>query len=223
MGVGIFFEGRKWLDGITLVEPGGIFALGGDGRRFVARSDRSFPVRYHTENVGTREAYVVKFVNARTDAEMAEFISSFGFPAATERESAENMLDAAKVRQRRAWCEGLLEDVGKPSCVNTVNEWFDSQSIKRELHLSPSLQFKDGQPALGMKASNFFSFMLMEILMLVAGGAEYRSCANNCGRGFLVGGMTGNTVRRDYCSNKCRVALHRKMKRGVMVAERVTP
>jgi hypothetical protein len=62
-------------------------------------------------------------------------------------------------------------------------------------------------------SSSLFSFMMAELMFLAVGGADWKECANQCGRGFLVGDLAA-TTRKNTCSEKCRQALSRKKRAG---------
>jgi hypothetical protein len=67
----------------------------------------------------------------------------------------------------------------------------------------------DSTPRIYLDAADLFEFCKAEFMQMLEGGAEIRDCGN-CGT-LLALGRVGQ--QPSYCSDRCRVAMHRKNKR----------
>lgn len=67
----------------------------------------------------------------------------------------------------------------------------------------------DAAPRLYLDAVDLLGFCQAELMQALAGGTEIRPCGN-CGT-LIALGKVGHPPR--YCSDRCRIAMHRKVKR----------
>lgn len=72
----------------------------------------------------------------------------------------------------------------------------------------------DSSPRVFLQPDSLFSFCWLELMQILAGGVAIRACLN-CGAFFSIGIERGTRSTRQYCSDRCRVAMHRKAKRDL--------
>jgi len=70
----------------------------------------------------------------------------------------------------------------------------------------------DTAPRVFVEPSSLNHFCWLELMQLIAGGTQIQKCLN-CGAFFSIGIEKGTRITRQYCSDRCRVAMHRKNKR----------
>jgi hypothetical protein len=70
----------------------------------------------------------------------------------------------------------------------------------------------DSTPSLFFQPRSLWLFCCAEVMQVVAGGGEIRDCAN-CGAFFTIGLDPGVRSTRTYCSNRCRMTMHRRERR----------
>ena len=69
----------------------------------------------------------------------------------------------------------------------------------------------DLTPRVFIEPQSLWLFCVSELMQLVAGGTVFQPCLN-CGSVFTRG-VEGTRKTRQYCSDRCRIAMHRKSKR----------
>ncbi|MGA7324700.1 MAG: hypothetical protein WBX25_09515 [Rhodomicrobium sp.] len=72
---------------------------------------------------------------------------------------------------------------------------------------------RDRAPRLYLKPKSLIHFAWIELLCTISGNAGFRKCT--CGNVFTYGLEKGSRNSRLYCSNRCRVANHRTLRRNV--------
>jgi hypothetical protein len=73
----------------------------------------------------------------------------------------------------------------------------------------------DSAPRIFVEPRSLWLFCCCEVMQVVAAGAILRNCIN-CGAFFTLGTKQGTRSTRQYCSDRCRVAMHRKGKQRRM-------
>jgi hypothetical protein len=194
---GLFLESRRCPDGVELVVP----ALNGP-LIFRDRTDRREPVRLEIQNL--ENPVVVEFVNARTDAELAEFFLKYGLPDFTP--SNEHLFKLENIHIQQGGLRIGLEKAGGSSQVDAL------QTINQHgaINLQPifDLAGEGGAPRMLLKCKSLTEFMLSEIAMVAVHGAKFAEC-DHCHKVFLTGALTGRRSHSKYCSDRCRVAAMR--------------
>jgi hypothetical protein len=67
----------------------------------------------------------------------------------------------------------------------------------------------DSAPRLFVEPRSLNTFCWLELMQSIVGGAHFQRCLN-CGAFFSIGIERGTRSTRQYCSDRCRVAMHRK-------------
>jgi hypothetical protein len=67
----------------------------------------------------------------------------------------------------------------------------------------------DSAPRFFLEPRDLLQFCYAEFLQVVQGGTQIQSCPR-CGALFMLGTVG---QRRAYCSDKCRIAMHRRRQR----------
>jgi len=70
----------------------------------------------------------------------------------------------------------------------------------------------ESTPRLFLQPNNLTSYCWIELMQVVAAEATIQRCLN-CARFFPRGIERGTRSTRQYCSDRCRVTMHRKSKR----------
>jgi hypothetical protein len=84
-----------------------------------------------------------------------------------------------------------------------------------EFHMQPEIVMRtarfvgDSAPRFFLEPPDLFTFCVAELCQFVQGGTKIRGCPR-CGTLFTLGTVG---QQREYCSDACRVAMHRRRKR----------
>jgi hypothetical protein len=70
----------------------------------------------------------------------------------------------------------------------------------------------ESAPRLFLEPDDLISYCWICLMQMVGGGADIQKCLN-CGAFFVIGLEKGTRSTRQYCSDRCRIAMHRKNKR----------
>jgi hypothetical protein len=167
-----------------------------------------------------RQKYVLEGTDNRVFLELANappnlagalgFLTRWGNPAPEPSgevalrdfyEMARSMNEAVVLAKRNPiGAYELLADRGAPR----------SQYATMNLGMRFGRLLGDSTPRLFLDAGSLLCFCQAELLQLLEGGVEIRDCGN-CGTLFALGRVGQQPL---YCSDRCRVAAHRKNKRA---------
>jgi predicted nucleic acid-binding Zn ribbon protein len=170
--------------------------------------------------------YLVPINPKRRDAYVLEGIDAGVFLDLANVHSNDDVLAFAK-----QW--GVLSDVhnmhgadvtrvqGRAIAMRVAIDWaqlgkgVDLDEILAKWDLQPELRMRwarlagDSAPRFFLEPRDLFAFCVAELCQRVQGDTKIRSCPR-CGKLFMLGTIG---QQRGYCSDACRVAMHRKRKR----------
>jgi hypothetical protein len=210
--IGLLYESTRCPDGVELV------AEGLKKKWFRYRSDRRVPIRLELTNL--ENPVVIAFVNAKSDDDLAQFFSRFGFHHQYHQlDGQPEDKSFAAFMGNTAWALTFQQ-----SCfhgLRATRDFADEPDREdREKAMAaitdlfedpmggffPSLTFgDDGLPRMLLRASTLADFMRMEIAQVVLHGAKVTAC-DHCASAFLTGPLTWRRSHAVYCSDRCRVA-----------------
>jgi hypothetical protein len=161
---------------------------------------------------------VVRFINAKSDQHLAQFLSRFGFPDDPGMDPYA-LEDLVRRRQQELTEFAKAAGIGAvAAAVKAANrhlvfhgESFGAGPTRKPMVLHPSLDYPpDGQtPCLRLRVEDLRDFMCMECTMIAEKGARLASC-EHCSDFYLTGPFTGRRSHSRYCSDRCRAAAMKK-------------
>jgi hypothetical protein len=187
--------------------------------------------RYPLRADGTGNSVVLKYLAAKTDQQLLEFVSEYGFPdphGGGREEGTGLPTPEGAFWQPMSTLKGdrhLLEQLIKLFDVDPAGAIGHFQKIA-SLHiasLKPGLVLRPGsdKPTLSLTPRTLLGYMFLEAGLIMSGSNRIATCPWD-GVPFLAGTYKGKRTTAVYCSNRCRVAAQRARK-SQMVAEAVDP
>lgn len=163
------------------------------------KSDRREPVTINASRAS--DSVLLHFINARTDDEFAAFVSRFGLPSIADRCT---MTALREIEQRLS---ALTVAALSPPTVPRERAINDAI---RDVQLTPAVRVIGNKCALAiLHPATLLQYMLMEIVIASANGADLAAC-ENCTDLFFTGYATGRRNTARFCSDKCRAAFNRR-------------
>lgn len=202
----ILLSWERCPDGIEIVDFGpqdDEGALRPHGKWWSCRSERREPVQYDISNL--EDPIVIRFINARDDESMCQFLGRFGIinrlvDSSTNKPASKVPCEGVKKRQEEFL--NLLYLI--------TADVYDRVNVN--LSLSVSLQFSSSKPnTLALRPNSLSDFMMTELASIAVNGARPTEC-QHCGTVFITGPLTGRRSHAMFCSDRCRVAAMRKRK-----------
>lgn len=172
---------------------------------FRYRTNRREPLRLELQHL--QNPVVVDFVNARDDAGLVKFFSTFGLLDNVRSVSEHSVVPVAHFHRS---CGDWLAAAGggdKTAALEALN----AAVAETALDLRPEFDLggENGSPRMLLSALHLRGFMIMEIAMVAMNGARLFRC-EHCGSAFLTGPLTGRRSHARFCSDRCRVAAMRE-------------
>jgi hypothetical protein len=193
---GVSLDWERCPDGVDLV----------DGR-FRHCSARRAAVRHEITNL--ENPLIVRFINARTDDDLAAFFGRAGLPGGQDAALGFDHGHALRMRDDLA---ALLRIAG--GSRSNKHHWVN-QHLGGLARMAPRLDPQEAgdPPRLMLQAEGYFDFMIMEAVMVAVHGATLTSC-QHCRRAFLIGPLTFRRSHAKFCGDRCRVAALRARNAG---------
>ncbi len=245
MRYGLSLDWERCPDGVQIVEVptriiGGTGGMFGGGETvsepaFCYRSEERYNVRHELNDLS--RPLVLRFVNARTEQDLEDLLSEIGLPdsylpylysdprggppaLSTLPVGVQLPVDTVIVRHVISW-QKILKIILKATQDNVST---GTDMLNREieytdaLRLTPRIEKRRGEPtpALTLKPTNLYGFMLMEMALMLVGGGLLLIC-DHCGAMIVTGSGTAKRSHSKYCSDRCRVAAMRARKRAAAV------
>ncbi|SDP77271.1 hypothetical protein SAMN05428967_3362 [Phyllobacterium sp. YR620] len=179
------------LDGVEITMHTDI-----EGFLAMPRSERTTPVMYTVRNL--EHPVVTDFLNAKHDADLADFLATHGMLRAKPREKVKT------IRQAQARLTDLIMAQPRPDLIAEINGRLETVQFK------PAFDYSGPRQSLRMvlHPADLLGLMEWECAFTHAVGAKARTCSH-CGRYFLTGPETGRRSHAEYDSDNCRIAASR--------------
>ena len=158
---------------------------------------------------GTGNGLFLELANAPDTIEGAlAFVNKWGVPYSDSRsgELAVRSFHRMADMMRNAVHLAKLDPAAAVERLGRTRAWKPGVELTLRFGRLPG----DTTPRIFLDAGDLFDFCKAEFLQLLEGGTEIRDCGN-CGTLFTIGRVGNQPV---YCSDRCRVAMHRKKKRA---------
>jgi hypothetical protein len=177
-----------------------------DDNVYCARTDRVEP--YSLTITDLEDSFVIRFINARTEASQINFLSRFG--------RLTHPLDDSLRLLTPRWFDELRQEFEQwlEASTNTdaATKLYHVREILKEVRgprLDAEISNETGCPRVLSKYDTLKEILFMEIVSASELGARLTYCSN-CYDAYLTGPQTGRKSHSVYCSDKCRVAAMRK-------------
>ena len=183
---------------------------------------------------------VLRFVNARTGAQLANFLGRYGFPRRGNFPLSNEPVGVREewVRSDQTALAELLSKAGGGDPIELapqINAALAADEIIYQapmmfapipnppapprppkfdpLRLLPTIDYEPGAsvPRFVFRSHSLYDHMVMECATVAVAGIIARPC-DHCGNFYLAGGSTGRRAAGRFCSDRCRVAAMRKRK-----------
>jgi hypothetical protein len=148
----------------------------------------------------------LRFVNARSDERMLTFLNRFGLPLAYDR-----MRDEELFRKRDQLYGFVAEYLEDGEAADLISEPIDKFLLKFSLVPRVVVGSPDSL-RLELHPKSLLQYMFLELILASSVGARATKC-ESCGDSFLVGRLTGRRRHSRFCSDRCRVAKFRALRK----------
>jgi hypothetical protein len=172
-----------------------------DGKQYLHNKSRNGKLeRYSLEGTGNR--VFLEFVNTPcTPQGVAAFVSKWGL-LVSDRQARDVEHICKLIEAGRGAAAWLNEDEPMAEIVRLGGPRIPLVLRIRRVE-------GEAKPRMVLDATNLFGFCFAELFQMLEGGTEIRKCLK-CGTLFTLGKVG---QRASYCSDKCRVAMHRRRQR----------
>lgn len=202
MAVGLFFEGEMCPDGVEMHCGGdavrqlrpGVRLHFGDGELHYRSNRRR---RYH-HLADFSDPLVIKFVNARTENSLLDFLSEFGILLEPYYMDGSSHIDEERQVQKE------LRDTLK----SRITDNFDPDGDEGYGRIRLAMDRQGGRINLSLKAEDILHYLWTEVAFILSGANGIGTCLH-CAAVFVTGSKTHKNSKREYCSGRCRMAASR--------------
>jgi hypothetical protein len=189
-------EGRTYLTS----DPGGTFVVpqGGKKETYVVEGirDRVFEKLANTQN---------------TTGGVLSFANAWGLlgNAMSEGDMREQEVsDFYEGIKDLRWLINLAQELRATQQLSRLEQAMNQKGVG-PMNLRFGRLLGDSTPRLFFQPRSLWLFCCTEVMQIVAAGGEIKNCLN-CGAFFTIGIDPGARSTRTYCSNRCRMAMHRR-------------
>ena len=158
---------------------------------------------------GTNNGLFLELANTPGNVEGAlAFVNKWGVPcpdSGSGEMAVRSFLRLADM-MRKAVHLAKLDPAAAIERLGRTDKWKPGVELTLRIGRLPG----DLKPRIFLEAGDLYDFCKAEFLQLLEGGTEIRDCGN-CGTLFTIGRVGNQPI---YCSDRCRVAAHRKSKRA---------
>jgi hypothetical protein len=133
------------------------------------------------------------------------FVGKWGLPSSASSvpeicDQVRPLQRAVKLMEYKDWA-GLERAVGRK-----IRASGDERSVR--INLRYARVPGESKPRLFLEPDNLLSYGWIELIQIAAGETHLMRCLK-CGRLFVLGEAKGTRRTRQYCSPRCRLAMHR--------------
>ena len=187
-------------------------SLLGDGRRTTHDVRRKGgPLRYYRP-LEDHPALFRQFGSDVTDYEsLRGFLDQFGLLTESGFDSMRSSLSGEECLQWAGFMRTvaqLIDDGDRLGAIKLFNE------NRLTVRLNPKISTStSGRAKLEVLPTSLVGAMMVQLAGALTEGTKFRRC-KHCGKWFPFGPGTPNSIRKEFCADKCRVASMRRRQAG---------
>ena len=184
-----------------------------DDRRAVRR--RGGPLRFYRPLEEAPALFLELAHLEKSPAAVIEFANRFGLigyapPRPADEISEEPLWAWFGMIDALAAAEGLLKRYRAGEVQ--ISDWIDAINSAMNPELIPKLSLPPGKkPRIVAHPRTLADALQLQFMFQITHGRTFKQC-DHCSAWFPFGRGTGNRSRKRFCTNKCRVAAHRRRK-----------